>query len=62
MKINVTIQGAIDVPDEWEDPENGTTAVDVADYRYNEQLTENEAIDELAQKLKAHPDELEVIL
>ena len=44
MKINVTIQGAIDVPDEWEDPENGTTAVDVADYRYNEQLTENEAI------------------
>ena len=34
----------------------------MADYRYNEQLTENEAIDELAQKLKAHPDELEVIL
>lgn len=57
MKIAVTITGYIDVPDEWEDTEYG--AIDVADYRYNDQLTVEDAIDELARKLKAYPEDFD---
>lgn len=34
MILSVKITGIIDVPDEW-----GEDAQDVADYRYNDQLT-----------------------
>lgn len=56
MKVAVTIHGCIDIPDEiWKDDPVG-----VANFRYNDQLTENDTIDELASKLKQYPDDLEV--
>ena len=62
MKVAVTIRGCIDIPDEiWQPKKDGDPSpVEVADFRYNDQLTENDAIDELASKLKQYPDDLEV--
>ena len=62
MKVAVIIRGCIDIPDEiWQPKKDGDPSpVDVADFRYNEQLTENDAIDELAEKLKKYPDDLNV--
>lgn len=62
MKVAVIIRGCIDIPDEiWQPKKDGDPSpVDVADFRYNEQLTENDAIDELASKLKQYPNDLEV--
>lgn len=55
MILSVKITGIIDVPDEW-----GEDAQDVADYRYNDQLTLEDALDELIEKLKVHPEDVEV--
>lgn len=55
MKIKVRITGTIDVPDSW-----GKNASDVADYRYNEQLTLEDTLDELMEKLKKYPEDVEV--
>lgn len=63
MKVRVTIEGCIDIPDEWQDPKKHPGepyAEMVADFRYNDQLTVEDAIDELAEKLKAYPDDLKV--
>ena len=56
MKINVVIHGCIDVPDNW-----GSDVCDIAEYRYNDQLEVDDAIDELAKKLKKYPDDIEVV-
>ena len=58
MKIAVTVKGYIDVPDDWDDGQ--FSALDVAEYRYNEQLSEEDALHELAQKMAAYPDDVEV--
>lgn len=55
MKIKVEIAGSIDVPDMW-----GENAPEVAEYRYNEQLTLEDALDELMEKLKKYPEDVEV--
>lgn len=55
MKIKVRITGTIDVPDSW-----GKNAPDVADYHYNEQLTLEDTLDELMEKLKKYPEDIEV--
>lgn len=60
MKVAVTITGFIDIPDSWEDPtmkDNPYFPLEVADYRYNEQLDEDDAIDDLGRLLKAYPDD-----
>ena len=64
MKVAVTIRGCIDIPDGiWLAGKHGEpSCVEVADFRYNEQLAENDAIDELAEKLKKYPEDLEVII
>ena len=61
-KVAVTIKGCIDIPTEfWEDPKEGEDfPLEVAAFRYNEQLTEKDAIVELARKLLAYPDDFEV--
>lgn len=62
MKLAVTIKGVIDIPDEWLDPDkDGDYPLEVADERYNDQLAEEAAIDELAMKIKAYPEELNVV-
>ena len=48
MKISVTVTGYIDVSDDWDDGQY--SALDVADYRYNDQLTAEDALQELAKK------------
>lgn len=58
MKVPVLIRGSIDIPNAWNTED--CTAVDVADFRYNDQLTEENTVDELARLLKAYPDDLEV--
>lgn len=55
MILSVKITGIIDVPDEW-----GEDAQDVADYRYNEQLTLEDTLNELMEKLKKYPEDVEV--
>lgn len=55
MKMTVKIIGTVDVPDDW-----GEMAQDVADYRYNEQLELEDALDELNRKLKDHPNDVEI--
>ena len=61
-KVSVTIKGCIDIPAElWDDPEAGEDfPLEVAEFRYNEQLTEKDAIQELAEMLMEHPEDLEV--
>lgn len=59
MKIAVTVKGYIDVPDYW-DKEPYITALEIAEFRYNEQLTEEDALNELARKMAAYPDDIEV--
>lgn len=52
MKLAITIKGFIDVPNEWLDPQRDADFVaEVAEYRYNEQLCEDDAIVELAEKI-----------
>lgn len=60
MKIKVTITGTIDVPDSWADGNCGELRT--AEYRYNDQLTAEDALGELAEKLAKHPDDLTVNL
>lgn len=55
MILSVTITGVIDVPNEW-----GEDAQEVADYRYNDQLTLEDTLDELIEKIKFHPEDVEV--
>ena len=55
MKIGITVKGFMDVPDDW-----GEEAPDVADYRYNEQLTVSDALNEIARKMSLYPDDMEV--
>ena len=55
MKVGVTVKGFIDVPDDWAED-----APDVADYRYNEQLTVSDALNEIARKMALYPDDVEV--
>lgn len=55
MKIGIIVKGFIDVPDDW-----GEEAPDVADYRYNEQLTVSDALNEIARKMFLYPDDMEV--
>ena len=47
MKIKVTITGTIDVPDSWADGNCGELRT--AEYRYNDQLTAEDALGELAE-------------
>lgn len=72
MKINVEIRGAIEIPDSWKEPltdEDGNAIGDcdevpalfTAEYRYNEQLDPDDAIEELAEKLKEYRDEFKFI-
>lgn len=63
-KVSVIITGCIDIPDElWADPEAGEDfPLEVAEFRYNEQLTEEDAIQELAKELMAYPEHLEVTI
>lgn len=63
-KVAVIINGCIDIPDElWADPKEGEDfPLEVAEFRYNEQLTEEDAIQELAQMLMAYPEHLEVTI
>ena len=49
MKIKVTITGTIDVPDSWADGNCGELRT--TEYRYNDQLTVEDALGELAEKL-----------
>lgn len=58
MKIKVTITGTIDVPDSWADGNCGELRA--TEYRYNDQLTVEDALGELAEKLAKHPDDLDV--
>lgn len=58
MKIKVTITGTIDVPDSLADGNCGELRT--AEYRYNDQLTAEDALSELAEKLAKHPDDLDV--
>lgn len=58
MKISVTVTGYIDVSDDWDDGQY--SALDVADYRYNDQLTAEDALQELAKKMAVYPDDVEV--
>ena len=62
MKVKVIICGCIDIPDDIWKPKKDSdpTPIEVANFRYNDQLTENDAIDELSDKLKQHPEDLEV--
>ncbi len=55
MILSVTITGVIDVPNEW-----GEDAQEVADYRYNDQLTLEDTLGELIEKIKVHPEDVEV--
>lgn len=63
-KVAVIINGYIDIPAErWEDPEYGENfPLEVAEFRYNDQLTEEDAIMELARKLLAYPEDFEVTI
>ena len=63
-KVSVTITGCIDIPAElWEDPKaGGDFPIEVANFRYNDQLTEEDAIMELARKLLAYPENFEVTI
>ena len=54
MKIKVTITGTIDVPDSWADGNCGELRT--AEYRYNDQLTAEDALGELAEKLQGWQD------
>ena len=58
MKISVTVTGYIDVPDDWDDGQY--SALDIANYRYSNQLTVEDALQEIAQKMASHPDDVEV--
>lgn len=61
MKVAVTINGFIDIPDTWSDPRFGQDfPLEVADYHYNEKLNEDDAIDDLASCLKVYKDEFDV--
>lgn len=60
MKVAVTITGFIDIPDTWSDPRQGEDfPLDVADYHYNEKLNPDDAIDDLANRIKAYPEDFE---
>lgn len=65
MKVAVTITGFIDIPDSWADPtmmkDNPYYPLDVAGYKYNEMLDEDDAIDELGRLLKEYPDDFEAM-
>lgn len=61
MKVAVTIKGFIDIPDTWSDPkESEDFPLDVADYHYNDKLDAEDAIDDMADRLKAYKDDFEV--
>ncbi len=59
MLLSITITGLIDVPDDW-DGDADFSAIDVADYRYNNQLTVENTLRELTEKLAIHPSHVEV--
>lgn len=61
MKIAVTIAGCIDVPDDWDDSLQHS-ALDVADYRYNDQLTVEDALNELMEKMTKYSDDVNIIV
>lgn len=58
MKIDVTIKGYIDVPNDWDDGQY--LALDLVEFRYNDQLTIQDALNELARKMSKYPDSVEV--
>ena len=55
MILSVTITVVIDVPSEW-----GEDAQELANYRYNDQLTLEDTLGELIEKIKVHPEDVEV--
>lgn len=59
LGIEVRVKGFIDVPDEWDDPKNPQRILDVADYRYTEQLTAKNVVLELMTKMSKHADDIE---
>ena len=60
MKVAVEIRGYIDLPAVWDDVPN-VSAIEIADYHYNDSLTVEDALDDLARRLKMNPDDFEVI-
>ena len=58
--IEIHIKGIIDVPDEWDNPKNPLEVLEIADYRYSEQLAVPDVIAELAHKLSRYEEDAEV--
>lgn len=63
MRIPVAIYGYIDVPDDWDEKDMyGNDRVgDITEYRYNEQLDKDDAINELARLLKQDSDDFTLV-
>lgn len=64
MRVKVVIEGAIDVPDMWAVPpevelEDGNQrwTEDNVEFWFNEHLSDEDAIEDIAMRLKKHPDE-----
>ena len=63
MRVKVQIEGFVDIPDRWGRTAEGfdpMKAWEVADYRYNDQLDEEDTLIELANKLIRYREELVV--
>lgn len=60
MKVAVEIHGYIDLPVVWDDLPN-VSPIEIADYHYNDCLTVEDAVEDLARRLKMNPDDFEVI-
>lgn len=59
MKVAVKITGFIEVPDTWASKGDDCFLLDVAGYHYNDKLEAEDAIDDLANKLKEYSHDFE---
>lgn len=55
--IEIRIKGIIDVPDEWDNPKKPEEVLEIADYRYTEQLRVEDVISELIRKMSRYPEQ-----